>query len=215
MPKRGSVQFLLLSFRPRATLGWGIGAAAIVFLVISGLVFTKDEFPALAKTGLAQALRQSAWQQALAGQGQPERWPWEDTSANMSLAPAMATVPRLGLSASVLARTAETQATPDPHVASGARTRSASAELGDVAMGDVALSHVAIGDSITLTAADGSSHVYKITGRCVVDPHLADGVSGLSGAKPSRVACWPLDAVQATKTEPPAAPEPIASQQKL
>jgi hypothetical protein len=216
MPKRGSAQFLLLSSRPRAMLGWGIGAAAIVFFLMAGLVFTKDEFPLLAKTGLAQALRQSVWQQALAGQGQPEHWPWDETSAKMSLVPAIARVPRLGLSAAILKRAADTQGAPARHLtdASGAKTRNASPEVGDVAIGDGALGHVAIGDSITLTSADGTSHVYKITGRRVVDPHLAGRDSALSDAKPSRIACWPLEAIQATKTEPPAAPQRIGSQQK-
>ncbi len=37
MPKRGSVQLLLLFLRPRATLGWGMGAAVAIGLV-AGLV---------------------------------------------------------------------------------------------------------------------------------------------------------------------------------
>ncbi len=165
MPKRGSVQLLLLSLRPRATLGWGLGAAAVIGLV-AGVVQLKEAVPLLDQGGLAQTLRQGAWEKALAGQSTPARWPWEDMSVNMSLAPG-AKVPRLGLSAAMLDQTDEApQAAPsEPY-----RAAHGQADKPAQAVGDVALSDVAIGDSITFTAADGATCVYRISGRRVVDP---------------------------------------------
>jgi sortase (surface protein transpeptidase) len=51
---------------------------------------------------------------------------------------------------------------------------------------------VAVGDRITVTSPDGTSHVYRVTGRRVVDPHLEDTDPGLGGCEVSLVTCWPL-----------------------
>jgi len=227
MPKRGSVQLLLLPFRPRATRWLGLGAVAVALLLL-GLVQLREQLPVLAKTGLSQALRQSAWEQALAGQSQAERWPWEGVSANMSLAPT-ANVPRLGLSAAVLKhdagapkwasmiesrieprRTAQAKAGKDPAALGDVA-------LGDVALGDAAIGDAAIGDSITFTAADGATCVYRLTGRHVVDPHLADSQAERSDGEASPFHCSPLDRLimQATQAKPPVAPQPADDQQKL
>jgi hypothetical protein len=212
MPKRGSVQLLLLSFRPRATLGWGLGAAVVIVL-LTGLMQARDEFPLLAKTGIAQVLRQSAWERALAGPSEPVRWPWDDMSVNMSLAPA-ANVPRLGLSAAILQHAADAPgaASPGPH-----RAPKAEAQRGDVALGDVALGEVAVGDSITFTAADGATCVYRVTGRRVVDPHLAGSEAESTDGETSLFSCGPLDRliIEATKGKPPVAPQSDPDQQKL
>jgi hypothetical protein len=216
MPKRGSVQFLLLFSRLRVVRRLGLGAAAVI-LLLAGLVQFRDGLPLLDKSGFAQALRQSAWESALAGQSQPARWPWEDMSANMSFVPA-ANVPRLGLSAELLKYTADASepASPEPRRAAPAKTASA-------AQGDVALSDVAIGDSITFTAADGATCVYRVTGRRVVDPHLAEREAERIDGETSLFSCGPLDRLimQATQDaladgEPsPAAPHVVSDQQKL
>ncbi len=161
MPKRGSVQFLLLSFRARPRLAWLAGAAAAIVALI-GLAQTGDRFPVLERTGFGQLLYQSAWKKALSGQTEQAAWPWEDTTFVPS-----AKVPRLGLSAAVLMGAnegSEAWLRPLP-----------GAELGK---SDKDLRDVAVGDRITVTAADGSSHVYRVTGRRVVDPHLEDTDSG-------------------------------------
>jgi len=214
MPKRGSVQLLLLSLRPRATLGWGLGAVAVIGLV-AGVVQLKEAVPLLDKGGLAQALRQSAWEKALAGQS--ARWPWEDMSVNMSFVPA-ANVPRLGLSAELLKHTADASepALPAPRRAAQAKTASA-------AQGDVAISDVTIGDSITFTAADGATCIYRITGRRVVDPHLAEREAEQIDGETPLFNCGPLDRLimQATQgaltdgEQPPAIPQAVSDQQKL
>ena len=208
MSKRGSTQLLLLFFRSRARLGWGLGAV-IGFLVLAALFQAAgDGFPIMARTGLAQALRQSAWEQALSGLPAQAPWPWEDTSAGTS-----PTVPLLGLSAAVLKDGSPTQdegSTVQPQPAQGAahapRTK---------------LSEVEVGDRITVTTADGSSRVYKVTGRKVVDPHLEDTDRGPSDAEVGLVTCSPLDPllasslrliIQAIKVDPQPTPQASAEQ---
>jgi hypothetical protein len=96
MLRRGSAQLLLLFFRSRLRLGWTLGAIAGV-LVVAGLLEAGGDFPFLTRTGLAQVLRQSAWQHALAGLPEPGPWPWAATPAATT-----ARVPLLGLSASIV-----------------------------------------------------------------------------------------------------------------
>ena len=209
MSKRGSMQLLLLHFfRSRAKLGWGIGAVA-GFVVLIAALQAGGEFPLMARTGLAQVLRQSAWEQALAGLPAQTPLPWEDSSQGTN-----ANVPRLGLSAAVGKdgspvkdeRSSPQQPGPVGENAEEPRTN---------------LSEVEVGDKITVTAADGASRVYQITGRRVVDPHLAETEDGTSDDDVSLVTCSPLDPfvasslrliIQAIKIDPPAAPEPSAEQ---
>lgn len=205
MPSRGSAQFLLLFLRSRARLGWTMGAVAFA-LIVAVLLQAGGEFPLLTRTGLAQLLRQSVWQHALAGLPEAPPLPWASTNSGTT-----AEVPLLGLSASVVAETNPVPATvkpvasEDPHLP---RTK---------------LSEVGVGDRITVTTADGSSRVYRVTGRGVVDPHLADTESGPLDADPTLVTCLPLDpllasslrlVIQAIKTEP-SAPTASRPEQKL
>ena len=201
MPSRGSAQFLLLFLRSRRRLGWMMGAIACA-LTVAVLLQAGGEFPLLARTGLAQLLRQSAWQHALAGLPEAPPLPWASTAS------APAQVPLLGLSASVIKETNPGQATvspvagQDPHLP---RTK---------------LSEIGVGDHITVTTSDGASRDYRVTGRKVVDPHLADQ-SGPADLDATLVACLPLDPVlasslslviQATKVDPPAKVEPDPEQ---
>ncbi len=120
-------------------------------------------------------------------------------------------MPRLGLSASVdqgeRARAARRRSQPvageDPHLP---RTK---------------LSEVGVGDRITVTTSDGASRDYRVTGRKVVDPHLAETESAPPDVDATLVTCLPLDpllasslrlVIQATKVDPPAAPEPDPEQ---
>jgi sortase A len=208
MPKRGSVQLLLLSFRSRARLGWGVLAGVIV-LVLAFLLQTGDEFPVMTRTGLAQVIRQSVWEHALAGLPE-EPWPWGESSQVTS-----PTVPRLGLSAAVLTGTSagkdEHLSLPPLKPANGNGAHAPRAKVSDVE----------VGDRITVTAADGSSRVYKVTGRRVVDPHLAETEPKPEDAEMALVTCSPLDpllasslrlVIQAIKIDPPAPPEASAEQ---
>jgi sortase A len=201
MLRRGSAQLLLLFFRSRARLGWTIGAIAGV-LIVACMLRAGDDFPLLTRTGIAQALHQSAWQHALAGLPEPAPWPWAETSSGTAAA-----VPQLGLSASVVKERSPGKDdggdSEDPHVP---RTK---------------LSEVGVGDRITVTTADGSSRVYRITGSRVVNPHLAQTEPGPSGDEPTLVTCLPLDPllanslrliIQATKVDPPALPDPRPEQ---
>lgn len=199
MSKRGSMQFLLPFFRSRAGLGW-LGGTVTLFILI-GLVQTLDGFPLLARSEFAQALRQSAWEKALSGQAEQAPWPWEDTT----FMPA-AKVPRLGLSAAILSGPGQ-----------GAQSWQVPSMGTAIPDSDTDLRDVAVGDRITVTGADGLSHVYRVTGRRVVDPHLAETDDGMAENAVSLVTCWPLDpcvegslrlVIQATPDNPSPAPAP-------
>lgn len=190
MSRRGSAQLLLLSSRPRRVLGWTIGVTATVAL-LAGVLHAGRDSPLLTKTGLAQMLRQSAWERALAELPEQAPWPWVETSSEPT-----SSVPRLGLSASVL-KTAGSQAhtdrtfkpiepgpAKDPHLSQ--------------------FDEVSIGDRITVTTANGASRVCQ-----VVDPHLAEAEPAAYDTAPEH--CLPLDpqpVIQAGKVEQPAQPEP-------
>jgi hypothetical protein len=195
MSRRGSAQLLLLSSRRRRVLGWTIGVTATVAL-LAGVLHAGRDFPLLTQTGLAQMLRQSAWERALAELPQQAALPWVETSSEPT-----SSVPRLGLSASVL-KTAGSEAhtdrtfkpiepgpAKDPHLSQ--------------------FDEVSIGDRITVTTANGASRVCQVTGPTVVDPHLAEAEPAAYDTAPEH--CLPLDpqpVIQAGKVEQPAQPEP-------
>jgi hypothetical protein len=172
-------------------------------LIVAGLLQTGGDFPVLTRTGLAQVIRQSAWQHALAGLPEQAPWPWAEAPTATG-----ATVPRLGLSA-VIGKDADTVIeTPQP-TGKGATKP------------DTTLSEVGVGDRITVTTAEGSSHVYRVTGRKVVDPHLSDSDAPKYDADPTLVTCLPLDPllasslrliIRATTLDQPAPPEPRPEQ---
>ena len=87
--------------------------------------------------------------------------------------------------------------------------------------GDVALSDVTIGDSSTFTGTDGATCVYQVTGRRVVDPHLAASEAERFDGEASLFECSPLESpiMQATQgaaqVEPTAPVAPGGAQQKL
>jgi hypothetical protein len=208
MPKRGSVQLLLLSFRSRAALG--LAALAAVFIVALGWFFhSQDDFAVLTKTGLAQVIREAAWEHALAGS--PDKpWPWENASQTTT-----AKVPQLGLSAAVFGRAKASKAerlSLEPRRPGKSHTAHPSSPE---------LSGVEVGDRITVTTADGSSRSYKVTGSRVVDPHLAESVPKPGDANMALVTCSTLDPllanslrliIEAIKTDPQVPPEPSAEQ---
>ena len=204
MPKRGSAQLLLLSFRTRATLGLG-AFAAVISLGLGWFFHISEDFPVLTKIGLAQVIREAAWEHALAGLPE-EPWPWENAQA------ANPKVPQLGLSAAVVgAANNDDRLSLEPpkpgksNAAHFARRK---------------VSGVEVGDRITVTAPDGSSRSYKVTGQRVVDPHLAETEPKPDDAGVSLVTCSTLDPllasslrliIQAIRTEP-AAPGATAEQ---
>jgi len=209
MLRRGSAQFLLLFFRSGARLGWMVGAIAFV-AVLAGLLQAGGEFPIMTRTGLAQLLRQSAWQHALAGLPEPAPWPWAETSTGTA-----ASVPQLGLSAVVKRESPGNDEGPSirsPQPASGE----------DPHMPRTKLSEVGVDDRIIVTTADGSSRVSRVTSRRVVDPHLAESESRPSDDDATLVSCL-VDrllanslrlVIQATRIDPPASPDP-GLEQKL
>lgn len=194
MTKRGSSQFLLLFLRPSVRLGLRIGGTiALMALIV------------LAAAGLVPVLHQSAWEHALSGDTSQPAWPWESASP-----PARTEVPRLGLSAAL------NEGSPEVEITSSEPQHDRGDHLSRQQLGDVA-----IGDRITVTGADGSSRDYRVTGRKVVDPHLAEGDSvAPTGGTVSTITCWPLDAVtnslrliiQATRVDQPKVPQRSAEQ---
>ena len=205
MPKRGSAQLLLLSFRTRAALGLG-AFAAVISLGLGWFFPISENFPVLTKIGLAQVIREAAWEHALAGLPE-EPWPWENAQA------ANPKVPQLGLSAAVSGATANSDdrlslESPKPGKSNA------------VHFARRKVSGVEVGDRITVTAPDGSSRSYKVTGQPVVDPRLAETERKPEDAGVSLVNCSTLDPllasslrliIQAIGTKP-AAPGATAEQ---
>lgn len=127
MPERGPAQLLLHFLRARPARGWKIGLAVALTAALAMLPGEESLYHK-AKAGLAQSLRQAAWEHALADEPEAKPWPWDHST------PAVSTVvPRLGLSAaihcdaSVKAPEQTLQPSPklagidahDPHLASG------------------------------------------------------------------------------------------------
>lgn len=95
MPERGPVQFLLHFLHVRQAPGWKIGLAVALVATLA-LLPGEESLYQKAKSGLAQSLRQAAWNHALAGEPEPKPWPWDHSTQAVN-----SVVPRLGLSASV------------------------------------------------------------------------------------------------------------------
>jgi hypothetical protein len=102
-------QLLLLFPGLRAKRGWAVGTIA-GGAIAAGLTLT---LPLPAPSELAQALRERAWDRALAEQS--SAWPWTETWTDAPVATGK--VPRLGLSAAVL-RDARGQSMLSPAAAS-------------------------------------------------------------------------------------------------
>jgi sortase A len=211
MSIRGSGRFLLLSFRGRALLACGIGGVAA--LLLGGIAPSGTGFKLMERTGLGQLLHQRAWERALAGHSEMEPWPWEDPSLM-----ANTKVPQLGLSAAVLERLSDQQRSRDTE-----RPQS-DAKLTGVSEPAEGFSNVAIGDRLTVTRPDGSTRVYRVTGRRVVDPHLADSEPLSEEGETTPASCSPLDAfvagslrviLQATEPKMPEPAPDASTEQKL
>jgi hypothetical protein len=182
-----------------------MGVIALV-LVLTVLLQAGGEVPFTTRAGLAQFLRQSAWQHALAGLPEQAPWPWADDASSVTAPP----VSQLGVSASV-GTDSESDATDGSIIEPVER---ASAE--DPHLAPKVLRHISVGDRITVTGSDGSSQVYRVTGRKVVDPHLAESGSTEPDDHSLLASCPRLDraladtlklVIQATRIGPPASPE--------
>jgi sortase A len=197
MPLRGSAQLLLLFLARGKRRGI---AGAIAGVVAAGLFLGGP-------AELTQALRERAWDRALAESPAQSAWPWTEASV-----PARAKVQRLGLSAAMV-KDGEGRATPalyaPPRQHAAASQRS-----------DEMLSELAVGDHITVTSASGDSRSYRVAGPSVVDPHLAQDDPHAASGDAASDACAPRDkwlasslrlVIQAITADPPA-PEPDQEQ---
>ncbi len=201
MPLRGLAQLLLLFPRSRRKRGLMVGAIA-GGAIAAGLILT---LPLPAPSELAQALRESAWNRALAEAPEPSAWPWTGSWAGTPVA-TTGKVPRLGLSAAVI-RDARGQSMPAIHAPLS--PAAAANPQHDGAMP----SELAVGDRIIVTTASGNSRVYRVAGPKVVDPHLAEGGSGAQSGNATGGTCVPLDPslagplrliIEAITADPPA-----------
>lgn len=192
MPLGRSKRFSLPQVRGRDVAKASLGACAALAMLF-GASEIREVFPSMDEGGFAQSLRQSAWTEALSGQSGSGSWPWQDVSGSMSLLPS-ATVRRLGLSAALRDATTDIvvlgQAPRSPQNEGKSTARSTE---GDIALGDVGSGTVGIGDRITFTASDGATCVYRVTGRPVVDPHLASGHVERAKGEAGIFDCSPLD----------------------
>lgn len=201
MPLRGSVQLLLLFFGARSKRRWVTGAFA--GSAVAAGVFLGAPYD------LAQALRERAWEQALAEVPAQVSWPWSEASA-----PSITKVHRLGLSAAMV-KAGDGETIPAIH-ASRRDSVAVSRQSRDM------VSELAVGDHITVTTVSGDRHSYRVAGPTVVDPHLAqdDPRAASAGTSPNTCATpdpWLASSlrlvIQAITADPPA-PEP-GHEQKL
>ena len=111
--------------------------------------------------------------------------PWENA------AHASPEVRRLGLSATLLAAEDRQAAMPAPlaEAKSDAKSNVTKKTAQSLELGDVA-----IGDTVTVTTADGLSQVYMVTGRETAAANLGAGMA-TADAKPHSEACVPLESV--------------------
>ena len=198
--------------------GLAASAALVVLVAASGV---RDAVPAMKEDGLAQSLRQSAWTKALSDRSVAEAWPWQTISPRMSQLPS-AKVRRLGLSASLRDMTdapGEPSEARDPVPSLASQKPSPRSTEGDIALGDVGSETVGIGDSITFTADDGATCVYRVTGQPVVDPHLDSRQAAGTRGEAGLFVCTSLDTLMmgATQDAETMAPEKraIEPQRKL
>ena len=217
MQLEGSMRTPRPTGRQRIVAKAGLGACAALAVLFAASE-VRDVFPAVDDGGLAQSLRQSAWTKALSGHAAAQDWPWQNVSARMSRLPS-APVRRLGLSASLRDATetaaqsvSVSQTSKAPAKQGDAIAQSAE---GDVALGDVGSGTVGIGDSITFTANDGATCVYRVTGRPVVDPHLASGEAEGAQGEAGLFECSPLDSLILRESKDLPAPRPADNQRKL
>jgi hypothetical protein len=172
MPKRGSVQLLLLFFRARARwLGTILSGVALLCLL-------HGEGHGL-KSGIAQSLRQSAWRHALAGEPAQQPWPWDGATSA-----AKSPVPRLGLSAVVLTDSEWQHPSARARPLKAGSRASADASDPRLAFGDIAL-----GDP-NVTPAKGLRSLERVTVPGSIKPCPP---AATPEADPHLPTCTPLD----------------------
>ena len=189
MPLRGSAQLLLLFLARGRRRGI---AGALAGVVAAGLFLGGP-------AELTQALRERAWDRALAESPAQSSWPWTEASV-----PARAKVQRLGLSAAVV-KDGEGRTTPALYAPRRQRAATASRS-------DEMLSELAVGDHITVTSASGDSRSYRVAGPSVVDPHLAQDDPRAASGDAAADSCAPDEwlasslrlVIQAITADPPA-----------
>ena len=196
---RGPAQLLLSAGKRGPRLAAVASIAGLIVLLCSG---TYRE----AKTGLAQIVRQSAWQQALSGEPPANPWPWDRGPRAGS-----PKVVRLGLSAALNAVVSDD--TLD-------RRKLNIRRLSDRHDPHLLADDVAVGDRLTVTATRGERQACSVWGRPLADPHLASDIQAEGGddvvcAQPNTAKAGPLRRLIDATNGAPKATFQTDSEQKL
>lgn len=160
---RGPAQLLLSAGKRGLRLAAIASIAGLIALIYSG---TYRE----AKTGLAQIVRQSAWQHALSGEPAANPWPWESGPWEGGPRAGNPKVVRLGLSAAVNAAVSDDALD---------RRKLNIRRLSDRYDPHLIADDVAVG--VTVTATHGERQACNVWGRPLADPHLASDIQAEGG----------------------------------
>ncbi|MEQ8300427.1 MAG: class GN sortase [Hyphomonas sp.] len=166
-------------------------------LLLAGLVLCGEGVWLKAKAELSQVLLDDAWQRTLAGKADTRPWPWADITPAARL-----TLPRLKASTIVL------NGTSGQALAFGPGLMHGSAAPGQPGLTLLAghrdshfdfLQFARLGDAITLTGPDGTSHTYRLTETRIVDATASTLTPGGSGTPTlALTTCYPFGGLTPT-----------------
>tara|TARA_R110000787_G_scaffold78883_1_gene172243 strand:+ start:2939 stop:3520 length:582 start_codon:yes stop_codon:yes gene_type:complete len=166
-------------------------------LLLAGLVLCGEGVWLKAKAELSQVLLDDAWQRTLAGKADTRPWPWADITPAARL-----TLPRLKASTIVL------NGTSGQALAFGPGLMHGSAAPGQPGLTLLAghrdshfdfLQFARLGDAITLTGPDGTSHTYRLTETRIVDATASTLTPGGTGTPTlALTTCYPFGGLTPT-----------------
>lgn len=166
-------------------------------LLLAGLVLCGEGVWLKAKAELSQVLLDDAWQRTLAGKADTRPWPWADITPAARL-----TLPRLKASTIVL------DGTSGQALAFGPGLMHGSAAPGQPGLTLLAghrdshfdfLQFARLGDAITLTGPDGTSHTYRLTETRIVDATASTLTPGGTGTPTlALTTCYPFGGLTPT-----------------
>jgi len=170
---------------PRRTLGLLLIVGACGLLGSGGWIHTK--------AWLAQCLLERSWLAKLDGESQPRPWPWADTWPVAVLEAPGQGARRLVLSGA----SGRNMAFGPTHLSASAApgTRSNTVLFGHRDTHFAFLQHLAAGDRLLLTSADGGQHQYTVDDLLVVHEREMWVTEPTDEAQLTLVTCYPFDAL--------------------
>jgi len=166
-------------------------------LLLAGLFLCGEAMWLKAKAELSQVLLADAWQRTLAGKVDTRPWPWADITPAARL-----TLPRLKASTIVL------NGTNGQALAFGPGLMHGSAAPGQPGLTLLAghrdshfdfLQFARLGDAITLTGPDGTSHTYRLTETRIVEATASTLTPGGTGTPTlALTTCYPFGGLTTT-----------------